>query len=280
MKINLLLLAFITSSIITVAQIPVPRNPKNCYEEYYKAFIERGTLPVPDGEQNVVYSLRTDTGCYCGQGKVTVKNGKIEPYFLVKKADGTFEEAKRELHVNMKQGDVTSQAQYEIYKGMSHTFQTTTFELADLFFIDYLKRGVVENAKAPNPNEIGGVQMELPKEEKEIIQKAYEGLVFDNGKATIKKESFSHLNLLASMLNEKKDYKLLVKGFTDNVGKAESNLTLSKNRANAVKAYLVKKGMDESRITAEGYGMENPIADNKTSEGRAKNRRVEFIVTQ
>src|SRR5205085_4417213 len=129
-------------------------------------------------------------------------------------------------------------------------------------FIDYLKRGVVENAKAPNPNEIGGVQMELPKEEKEIIQKAYEGLVFDNGKATIKKESFSHLNLLASMLNEKKDYKLLVKGFTDNVGKAESNLSLSKNRANAVKAYLVKKGMDEGRITAEGYGMGNPIADN------------------
>ena len=87
------------------------------------------------------------------------------------------------------------------------------------------------------------------------------------------------LVMLATMLKEKPDYHLNISGYTDNVGNAASNLLLSQDRAENVKDYLIKQGVDASRITAEGYGLEDPVADNNTAEGRAKNRRVEFLVT-
>ncbi|RYF80826.1 MAG: OmpA family protein, partial [Chitinophagaceae bacterium] len=63
---------------------------------------------------------------------------------------------------------------------------------------------------------------------------------------------------------------------TDDVGTSESNQTLSDNRAKAVKDYLVKQGVAESRLLSTGYGEEKPVADNKTAAGRAKNRRTEM----
>jgi len=65
-------------------------------------------------------------------------------------------------------------------------------------------------------------------------------------------------------------------GHTDNTGKVETNKALSQKRADAVKAYLVSKNIAESRLTATGMGQDEPIADNKTAAGRAKNRRVEL----
>ncbi len=277
----LALMAFVISA--NAQQYKMKRDTsqaKNCYEQYYEAFITRGALDVPDGEHNVVVSLRTDTGCFCGQGKITVKDGRIIPSLLVKKEDGTYEPARRQLHPKMTQGNIVSQNQDRVYKGMSQTFMTYDNELADLFFIDFLKRKVVPNAQAPSPDEIAGVQIELNEKEKDIVQKAYDGLQFDNAKSTIKPSSYPHLNLLASMLMEKPDYKLRIKGYTDNVGNEEFNLKLSKDRAESVKKYLINKGMDATKISAEGFGMQNPIADNATAEGRAKNRRVEFIVVQ
>jgi OOP family OmpA-OmpF porin len=72
--------------------------------------------------------------------------------------------------------------------------------------------------------------------------------------------------------------KLRIEGHTDNKGKADHNKDLSKRRALAVKAYLVKKGIVADRLDAEGYGQEKPLDDNKTEAGRAKNRRVEFVI--
>jgi outer membrane protein OmpA-like peptidoglycan-associated protein len=69
-----------------------------------------------------------------------------------------------------------------------------------------------------------------------------------------------------------------IEGHTDNIGKADDNLQLSQNRADACKQYLVKKGIEESRISSVGYGDMRPIADNATEEGRAKNRRTEFNI--
>ncbi len=163
---------------------------------------------------------------------------------------------------------------------MSQSFLTDDYYTVNVFFIEYLKRKVVDNIQAPNPDDISGVQIALTPKEKEIISKAYEGLQFETGKSKIKSSSFPHLNLLASMLQEKPEYKLTINGYTDNVGKPESNLKLSKDRANAVKDYLAKKGVDLSRIAADGYGDKNPIGDNNTAEGRALNRRVDFIVTK
>ena len=68
-----------------------------------------------------------------------------------------------------------------------------------------------------------------------------------------------------------------IRGYTDNTGKKTANMKLSQSRAESVKAWLVKKGIAADRITARGYGPDNPIADNKTKEGRAQNRRIEFF---
>jgi len=80
-------------------------------------------------------------------------------------------------------------------------------------------------------------------------------------------------------MNENPAYILNIGGHTDNVGKADMNMKLSQDRADAVKAYLIEKGIDGSRLNATGYGSTQPVGDNKTDKGRALNRRVEFKVT-
>jgi outer membrane protein OmpA-like peptidoglycan-associated protein len=79
-------------------------------------------------------------------------------------------------------------------------------------------------------------------------------------------------------MNENPAYLLEINGHTDNIGDKSFNTDLSQRRANAVKAYLISKGIKSERLTAKGYGDSQPAADNKTSAGRAKNRRVEFKI--
>ena len=79
-------------------------------------------------------------------------------------------------------------------------------------------------------------------------------------------------------MNENKDKKVSLSGHTDNVGTEAYNQALSERRVNSVKDYVVKKGVDASRVAGQGFGESKPIADNKTREGRAKNRRVEIKV--
>jgi len=105
---------------------------------------------------------------------------------------------------------------------------------------------------------------------------AAKNIFFNTGKYTLLAKSNKALAFVTKTLIENKDYKLDIDGFTDNTGKADKNLLLSQNRSDAVKKYLVSKGIDESRLTASGHGQDNPRADNKTAAGRAKNRRVEF----
>ena len=105
---------------------------------------------------------------------------------------------------------------------------------------------------------------------------AAKNVFFATASAKLLSTSNKALNDVAKLLNEDPNLKLAIDGHTDNVGKAEYNLTLSQNRANSVKAYLVSKGVDESRLVATGYGLTMPIADNKTPKGRARNRRVEM----
>lgn len=105
-------------------------------------------------------------------------------------------------------------------------------------------------------------------------------LNFETGKSTIKSGSYSSLNELVDYMNRKKTLKILVAGHTDNIGAADGNLILSKDRALAVKAYLVKKGILAGRVRTEGYGMNQPIADNSTLAGRAENRRTEVQIIE
>ena len=120
---------------------------------------------------------------------------------------------------------------------------------------------------------------EIKREVRQLLQKAMQGIEFETGKATIKKKSFPLLNQIAQIFIENSNYIIEVQGHTDNVGKPESNKRLSEQRADAVMMYLAKQGVDDRRMTAFGYGQEQPIADNKTKAGRQKNRRVEFKIT-
>lgn len=99
---------------------------------------------------------------------------------------------------------------------------------------------------------------------------------FDTGKSTIQPDSARTLDDAAAALEIQSALRIEVGGHTDNVGTPESNLKLSRERAQAVMAALVQRGIDAGRMTAKGYGQTVPVADNRTEEGRAKNRRVEL----
>lgn len=113
-----------------------------------------------------------------------------------------------------------------------------------------------------------------------VLKDVYDNLVFLTGTATIKPESFPALDELASVLNQSPTWKLSITGHTDSTGTPQTNLTLSKKRADSVKSYLVSKGVDQLRISTQGMGQTQPIADNATAEGREMNRRVEFLITK
>lgn len=103
------------------------------------------------------------------------------------------------------------------------------------------------------------------------------GITFDTGKATIKPESMSEINRIKNLMDEDESLNFEVQGHCDATGSAATNQKLSQERAEAIVAKLVEMGIDESRLTASGKGSSEPIADNSTDEGRAKNRRVEFV---
>jgi len=117
----------------------------------------------------------------------------------------------------------------------------------------------------------------ITEQDKKVVSEAVKNLDFEFNKATIKPGSFPTLDRLADLLNTK-HFNLKLAGYTDNVGGAAYNLRLSKDRAQAVKDYLVGKGVSDSQIQSEGHGKSNPIASNKTAAGRALNRRVEFTL--
>jgi OOP family OmpA-OmpF porin len=100
---------------------------------------------------------------------------------------------------------------------------------------------------------------------------------FDTGKSTIKPESKPIIDQIVQMMKSNSGLKISVEGHTDNVGNPKSNKTLSDDRAKAVVSAIVAQGIDAKRLSAAGHGQDKPIADNKTEEGRAKNRRVELV---
>jgi outer membrane protein OmpA-like peptidoglycan-associated protein len=119
-----------------------------------------------------------------------------------------------------------------------------------------------------------------PAEVEEIVVTAFKNLNFDTNKADIRPESFESLNKLAELLKKETSWKLKIEGHTDSVGSPTSNLDLSKRRAASAKKYLVDKGVVDGMISIDGFGETKPIGDNRTAEGRQKNRRVVLIIVK
>jgi OOP family OmpA-OmpF porin len=117
----------------------------------------------------------------------------------------------------------------------------------------------------------------ITEEDKKIVSEAVHNLEFEFGKATIRPRSLPYLNRVAEVLT-KKGFSLKLGGHTDWVGSDAANMRLSKDRAESVKNYLVSQGASNAKIEAVGYGETQPIATNKTEDGRQKNRRVEFTL--
>ncbi len=115
---------------------------------------------------------------------------------------------------------------------------------------------------------------------KKQVDFAAENIFFQLNSAQLLTTSYKPLQTVADLLKANPSLQLSVNGYTDNTGTVAGNLTMSVKRASAVKDYLVKQGVDAARISANGYGIANPVADNKTAAGRTKNRRVELKLKQ
>lgn len=107
-----------------------------------------------------------------------------------------------------------------------------------------------------------------------------DNVFFDTGKSTLRPESYKTLNELVELLKAKPQIEIEIEGHTDNVGTPESNMQLSQNRAEAVRNYLISKGIPANRITTQGYGDTQAVASNQTVEGRQQNRRTVVSITK
>jgi OOP family OmpA-OmpF porin len=149
------------------------------------------------------------------------------------------------------------------------------YEIFILGFQDSTSYNVLQIPALKNPNAhftqpfVVDIQFEAPK------SYVFNGCNFETGKSDLKPESYAPIDNLVDYLNRKTDVKIEIDGYTDDVGSEASNMTLSLARANTVRAYILMKGISPDRVSAKGFGMDDPIADNATAEGRAQNRRME-----
>lgn len=117
---------------------------------------------------------------------------------------------------------------------------------------------------------------EVTQEVQDTLNEYAKTILFDTGKSTIKAQSATVLDQIVGVLNEYSNSKFTIEGHTDSTGSLATNNRLSQERADAVRVYLVDKGISPDRLTAKGFGPSNPIASNKNAKGRALNRRVEI----
>lgn len=126
-------------------------------------------------------------------------------------------------------------------------------------------------------NELQSKLIQVTKDARGIIL-SMSDILFDVNKATLKADLKTSLAKVAGILSVYQQFNVSIEGHTDNTGSEDHNMKLSQQRADNVKSFLVEQGIDAGRLTAKGLGMTTPIADNKTKEGRQKNRRVDLVI--
>ncbi|MDP5077753.1 MAG: OmpA family protein, partial [Nonlabens sp.] len=123
----------------------------------------------------------------------------------------------------------------------------------------------------------GCPKVEVPTAEEQKQLNSYaKTILFDTGKTTIKTQSAKVLNDIVDILKKYPQAKFSIDGHTDSVGSDSNNQRLSEGRALSVKSYLVENGIDEFRLSSQGFGESKPVASNDTRDGKAQNRRVEI----
>jgi outer membrane protein OmpA-like peptidoglycan-associated protein len=141
-------------------------------------------------------------------------------------------------------------------------------------YLFYSENFSVEKNKVGKP-----IILEVPLQKIAVGKKVVlKNIFFDTNKYDLKPESVAELAKMIEFLNENTKVEIELSGYTDNVGDDSYNLNLSQNRAKAVYDYLKNNGININRLNYKGYGKANPVADNKTEEGRANNRRTEFLI--
>jgi len=143
----------------------------------------------------------------------------------------------------------------------------------------------IEDQCPMEPGVVGGDKPGCPKKPSNVIVtekeiKIMQQVHFEFNKDKIRPESFPILDEVAAVLRDNPKIRIEIQGHTDNKGSAKLNKDLSERRAASVLKYLVSKGLDPSRLTSKGYGMEKPVVPNTTDQNRALNRRVQFVRTE
>lgn len=165
--------------------------------------------------------------------------------------------------------------------GVAGNGQVNKFDLATIAYsepVSFIKV-IGKDAKGQSPgfdlrNVYGLPGSNRPVAEKPII---LENVVFQTNRSDLMPASLASLDKLVNELQDHSAMKIEIRGHTDSIGRADVNLVLSEQRANAVMEYLVSKGIEQTRLSSKGFGSSSPIASNGSEEGRKKNRRVEFV---
>jgi len=209
------------------------------------------------------------------------KYWKLDYQFL--KKDGNRDESVSGLEIseNFKQaalekgGEVLGEDDRNLIFTLSSNGKKLWVHLIHSSWQGYYQLYIVEEKGFKKKLTFGAEEIKKQLDEKGHV--AIYGILFDLDKASLKPESEKSLREIVKLMRNYPDLKLELQGHTDNQGSTEYNLDLSQRRAEAVKAYLVAFGIDNSRLAAKGYGLSQPVASNDTEEGRAKNRRVELV---
>lgn len=209
-----------------------------------------------------------------GQGKLQATDTKAAVrFFVVDKKKGPIEGIVVSLTSPTKEVFYTEETDKEGFAEVLLPIGQTY----DLVYLSLGRRNVAAKVQVKNEPRLN-LKLTM-RYEREEIEKPFilDDVQFTSGKATLAPESFARLDELVEYMTHKPTAHIEISGHTDNVGKKAVNKKLSQQRADAVRDYLVKKGIAADRIKSVGHGDEKPIGPNDTPDGRRKNRRIEAV---
>lgn len=209
------------------------------------------------GTHEIIFGIKLNKQSRSGASSGTIKN--------LERSSRSYEERLEYLNQQNKKMEKDLEKQREKFEEMERNSAGKPLNYEEI-------QRMIDQASEANVYKLSNEELKLLEEEKKL--KA-ELIKFEFGSDQLKSSSNNSLDRIFATLEANLSLKLRVYGHADNQGGVSVNDKLSQRRAEAVKAYLVQKGIDSNRIIAEGYGEMRPIADNKTAAGRAKNRRVE-----